>query len=305
MKVTIGVIAFLLFTGLTLHITAKPGTEIVDADSLRYEHQMDEGIDAFYQTDWEKAHTIFQRLRQAYPGDARAYFFDAMIPFWQYYFGGKEPAAARSFMERSDKALTVSHDALKANSSDTMMVLMLSGLYGYQSLVMAAEKDYRRALQSGMTGFKYTRQLLKLDVNDPKALIGKGMFYYMAGSVPDQLRWLTNFVGLPGDMEEGFHALEQAAASDSYVSNDAKMILSYLYEREKNNKRALKHLRDLSAKYPNNIIFQYNTGRMYEKCGNPSQAKKRYKMVSSMEGHRLTSLRNESIDRLERLSLQK
>ncbi|WP_372636637.1 tetratricopeptide repeat protein [Fodinibius sp.] len=304
MKVAIGFIAF-LFTVLPLYVMANPGTEIVDADSSGYEHQLDEGIDAFYQSDWEKAYTIFQRLQQAYPQDARAYFFDAMIPFWQYYFGGKEPAAARSFIERSDKALTVSHDALEANPSDTTIVLMLSGLYGYQSLVMAAEKDYRRALQSGIIGFKYTRQLLKLDANGPKALIGKGIFYYMTGSVPDQLKWLTNFAGLPGDMEEGFQALEQAAASDSYVSNDAKIILSYLYEREGMNKPALKHLRDLSAKYPKNIIFQFNTGRMYEKCGDLSRAKKRYKLVSSMEGHRLTSLRTESADRLERLSVEK
>lgn len=303
MKTIAGIIVFLI-TGMTLKGTAKPEPGIVHAAPSVSEQQLYEGIDAFYRSDWEKAHAIFQSLQQEFPRDARAYFFDAMIPFWEYYFAGEESAAARSFMRRSNRALDVGRDALKANPTDTTMVLMLSGLYGYQSLVLAAEKDYRKALQSGMTGFKYTRQLLKLDAGDPRALIGKGIFYYMTGSVPDKLKWLTNFAGLSGDMEEGFHALEQAADSDSYVSNDAKMILSYLYEREGLNQRALNHLRDLSLKYPENIIFQYNAGRMYEKCGNLIRAKKHYQLVSAMEDHRLMLLRTRSDDSLGRLSVQ-
>lgn len=294
--------AFLfLFLSLVQHIKAKPA--VINADSVSYEQRLDEGIEAFYQSDWKKADTIFQRLQQEYPEDARAYFFDSMIPFWQYYFGEKEPSAARSFLKHSDKALNVSHKQLESNPRDTTMVLMISGLYGYQSLVAAGEKQYRKALRSGMTGFKYTRQLLKLDADDPKALIGKGMFYYMVGSVPDQLKWVTDFVGLSGTMEEGFDALEQAAESDSYVSNDAKMILSYLYEREKMEKEGLKHLRDLSAKYPENIIFQFNTGRLHEKCGNLSLAKQKYELVSSMdtEDDLLHSIKAKSSDRYMKL----
>ncbi|SMO90560.1 tetratricopeptide repeat protein [Fodinibius sediminis] len=294
------ILGFFMIGLVRLSAAGMPVT--VPADTLSYEQRLDKGIEAFYQSDWNEAFSVFQYLQQKYPGDARAYFFSSMIPFWKYYFGGKKPSAAHAFYERSEKALTVSHNQLQSNPYDTTMVLMLSGLHGYRSLVAAGEEDYRRAIESGMDGFTYTRQLLKLDAQDPKALIGKGMFYYMMGSVPDQLKWVARFAGFSGDRAEGFRALEEAARSNSYVRNDAKMILSYLYEREHQEKKALEHLRELAEKYPRNIIFQYHTGRLYEKCGKIDLARKKYKLVASMDEHSWSSMPSKSLERFRNLS---
>ncbi|NIU02281.1 MAG: DUF3808 domain-containing protein, partial [Nitrosopumilaceae archaeon] len=190
---------------------------------------------------------------------------------------------------------------LNKDSSDTTMVLMLSGLYGYRSLVSAAEKNYKEALQSGMEGFTYTRQLLALDANDPKALIGKGMFYYMVGSVPNGLKWVTNMIGMSADMQEGFDSLEKAAQSESYVRNDAQMILAYLYEREEQNKKALNHLEELCSRYPENIIFQYNRARLLEKTNQIALARKKYEMIITMDTNALGILKQKSERRLQRL----
>lgn len=284
----------ILLTATAVH--ANPAV-----DTTAYEKKLQEGIQAFYKSNWNRAGTIFRDLQTQSPKDARAYFFGSMIPFWKYYFGGNSARAADQFLERSQKAITVSKNRLNANPHDTTMVLMLSGLYGYQSLVAASEKRYRTAIESGMTGFKYTRQLLSLDADDPKALIGKGMFYYMVGSVPNGLKWVTNMVGMSGDMQEGFRALEKAAESDSYVSNDAKMILSYLYEREKNYKKALQHIKDLTHQYPENIIFQYNQARLLEKSEQLSEARDKYQQVLTMEAGDLQSLKEASRDRLQKM----
>lgn len=296
MDVKITTLLIIILAGCTFSVSAQSS-----ASEYRpsYEQQLEKGIEAFYQSQWKKASSVFQNLQQRQPKNARAYFFDSMIPFWQYYFGGKDPEVAQSFLKESQQALSVSKRSLEANPHDTTMVLMLSGLYGYRSLVAAGQKEYQTAIESGMTGFKYTRQLLALNADDPKALIGKGMFYYMVGSVPSGLKWVTNMAGFSGNMNEGFQALERAATSESYVSNDAKMILAYLYEREERKQMALKHLQDLSERYPQNIIFQYNTARLYEKCGKLSMAKKKYKLVASMESEVLSSLKSKSKYRLE------
>ena len=273
----------------------------VPNDSTDYERQLEDGISAFYRSNWNKAGNIFSQLQAKAPDDARAYFFDSMIPFWKYYFGGNSAQAADRFLERSKKAIAISQQRLNKNPHDTTMVLMLSGLYGYQSLVAASEERYRTAIQSGMTGFKYTRQLLSLDADDPKALIGKGMFYYMVGSVPSGLQWVTNMVGMSGDMQEGFRALEQAAQSDSYVSNDAKMILAYLYEREKKYQKSLMHLKELTQRYPENVIFQYNQARLLEQCQQPKEARQKYQQVLTMEVNDLQLLKEKSRQRLQKL----
>lgn len=273
----------------------------IHADSLSYEQKLEEGIEAFYQANWSEANAVFKKLQQEKPMDSRPYFFESMIPFWKYYFGGNSPQAANQFLAKSQRAIEISKKQLNTNSSDTTMVLMLSGLYGYRSLVAAAEKNYKEALKSGMTGFKYTRQLLALDADDPKALIGKGMFYYMVGSVPDGLKWATNMIGMSADMQEGFDALEQAAQSDSYVRNDAQMILAYLYEREQQHEKALIHLEALSVRYPENIIFQYNRARLLEKTNQLSRAREKYQMVATMDSNGLDILKQKSKDRLQRL----
>ncbi len=273
----------------------------IQADTSSYEKKLEDGIEAFYRADWEDAETEFKELKQKNPDDSRAYFFESMIPFWKYYFGGRSKQAAHQFLSQSQHAIEISRNQLSKNSSDTTMVLMLSGLYGYRSLVAAAEKNYKEALQSGMTGFKYTRQLLALDADDPKALIGKGMFYYMVGSVPDGLKWATNIIGMSADMQQGFDVLEQAAKSNSYVRNDAQMILAYLYEREQKHEKALRHLDALVNRYPGNIIFQYNKARLLEKTNQLDQAREKYQLVATMDTNALDVLKKKSKDRLRAL----
>ncbi|MGM0546454.1 MAG: tetratricopeptide repeat protein [Bacteroidota bacterium] len=287
----------LLVVALTPLAEGHPPTPA--ADSTSYEQQLEEGLDAFYRSDWSEARSIFQDLQTDHPKDSRAYFFNAMIPFWKYYFGDNAQQSADEFLDQSQTAIEISKARLDENSRDTTMVLMLSGLYGYRSLVSASEKEYKDALQSGVTGFKYTRQLLSLDSDDPNALIGKGMFYYMVGSVPDGLKWVTNAVGVSGDMQEGFDALEKVAQTDSYISNDARMILAYLYEREDQTEKALHHLNELTQRYPQNIIFQYNRARILEKDNQLTEAREKYELVSDMDTQELEKLRQKSEDRLK------
>lgn len=295
------ILLLFLFFVFALVPIAEADVSFYPPDSTSYDLKLEKGIEAFYKTDWKQAQSIFDELQSQSSKDSRAYFFDSMIPFWKYYFGGNSKETAEQFLHRSDEAIAISKNQLQENPRDTTMVLMLSGLYGYQSLVAASEKQYKTAIESGMTGFKYTRQLLALDADDPKALIGKGMFYYMIGSVPNGLKWVTNMVGMSGNMQEGFNALEKAARSDSYVSNDAKMILAYLYEREKKYQQSLGHLKDLAQQYPENIIFQYNQARLLEKCNQPFEAEEKYEQVLAMKANDLQALKEKSRMRLRKL----
>jgi len=295
---TISIALFLCFLTFELAYSTSPNFL---PDSSAYEQSLNNGIQAFYKTNWREAEAIFDDLQEKYPKDSRAYFFSSMIPFWEYYFGENTKQAAHLFLSRSQKAISVSLDELKENPHDTTMVLLLSGLYGYRSLIAASEKQYRTAIQSGMTGFKYTRQLLALHVADSRALIGKGIFFYMMGSIPRELKWMTNMAGLSANKQEGLNLLILAAESRSYVSNDAKMILAYLYEKENRNEKALHQLQKLSKSYPQNIIFQYNLARLLEKCNQLTEAKAKYKEVASLKGDELQILKEKSRKRIRNL----
>jgi tetratricopeptide (TPR) repeat protein len=178
---------------------------------------------------------------------------------------------------------------------------MLSGLYGYRSLVAAAEKEYTTAIKSGVTGFGYTRQILATNNDNEDALIGKGVFQYMVGSIPKEGRWMTNMIGMSGTVEGGFKELERAARSKSSSRIDAMMILAYLYDREKRHQDALRISKELVKAYPENIIFQFYLAKSLDMTNQVDKARDVYRYVVEKD-HDLKGLKTLSNQRLNDLS---
>ena len=284
-----------IFASLTL-ITSQPDS------SATYDEKLQEGIEAFYNTEWEKADSLFQELMEEDENDPQPHFFSSMMPFWEYFFIEQNEELADEFLSRSEKAVQLSEQKLDRSPNDTTMVLLLSGLHGYRSLVAAGESNYRVAIRSGMTGFSYTRKLLSLDTDRPDARIGRGMFYYMLGSVPSELKWATNIAGLKGDMEQGFEELKKAAESDSYVSNDAIMLLMYLYNKEERYDEALSYADKLTERLPKNIIFKFKKAEILENSGNKDQARELFAEIAERNHQRLSTLIMKSKEKVEQLT---
>lgn len=258
-------------------------------------------IQSFYEADWEKTRFLIEKLKSDDALDPLPYFLSSMIPFWTYFFGGNETESARQFLDLSLEAIKIGEKRLEVTPTDTSAILLLSGLHGYRSLVAAREKQYRIAMSSGITGYSFTKTLLKMDDEDPNTLMGQGVFHYMVGSIPGEVRWMVRLAGLSGSKEQGFEMLEKAALADSHVSNDARMFLSHLYEKEGQIVEAYRHLDILSKKYPSNIIFQYNLGRLYEANDQIREAEAVYKKVLSMPAKGLLILHEMASNRLKLL----
>ncbi|WP_340103796.1 tetratricopeptide repeat protein [Rhodohalobacter sp. 8-1] len=285
----------------------KTGTEDPEKpDTSSFEEKLEYAIEQFYQTRWSKSKELFDDLKAEHPTDPRPHFFESMMPFWEYFFIHQKSELADKFLNQSERAVDLSEQRLANNPSDTTMVFLLSGLHGYRSLVAASEKEYRIAMQSGVTGFTYTRQLLSIDSNRPDAQIGRGMFYYMVGSIPGEVRWLTNLAGIRGDIEMGFRELEKAAESDNAVRYDAMMMLMYLHEKEKEITKAVEYAERLTDRYSENVIFLYKAAELYELLGNTEQAAEKYRLVISLNNenlHELTEMSKTRVDELYALGL--
>ncbi|TNE70716.1 hypothetical protein EP331_11305, partial [bacterium] len=225
--------------------------------SQSYDSALETGIHDFYSGNWNMAETQFDSLILEKPTQPEAYFFRSMIPFWKYFFGGESKNDASDFLDWSEKAIKVTEKHLRNNSTDTSSVLFLSGLHGYRALVAADQEEYSIAIKSGMTGFNYTRKILALNDDNPDAKIGRGIYYYMTGSIPSQIKWMAGALGFDGDKQWGFNELESAAQSSSRVKVDANMILTYLYLQDKLPENASVTINRLLELYPQNSIFNY------------------------------------------------
>ncbi len=262
---------------------------------------LDSALNAFYNADWDSAQSYLDLLKEETPDDPSVFFFDSMIPFWKYFFGGNRSEDAREFLDRSEIAINLGEKRLRASSRDTSTVLLLSGLHGYRSLVAASEREYRVAIRSGMTGFQYTRQLLSLDSDDPNAKMGRGVFNYMMGSIPSEIRWATSFAGISGDRETGIQELEEAATADSYVKIDALMILTYFYLRDEEFDNALRTSSQLVELYPDNSIFQFYHAKALESTNQRDDAIRVFSLVIENNQAGLEHLVQDSIKYVSKL----
>lgn len=291
----------------SVNATGNPTAGVSEeTDSRSFEERLEHAVEQFYQTRWTESKLLFNDLKEDYPKDPRPHFFESMMPFWEYFFVHQQPELADKFLKQSESAVDLSEERLDRNPNDTTMVFLLSGLHGYRSLVAASEKNYRIAMQSGVTGFSYTRKLLALDSNRPDAQIGRGMFYYMVGSIPSEVRWLTNIAGIRGDVDMGFRELEKAAESENAVRYDAMMMLMYLHEKEGELEQAVEYAKRLTDRFSENVIFLYKCGDLHEKIGNTDRAVEHYKRVIAENNEHLeqiTEMSKERVDNLYALGL--
>ena len=267
----------------------------------RFEEKLEEGIRYFYNTDWIQSGKIFRELAEEAPYDPRPIFFESMKPFLEYFFIDQSDELADEFLAISSKAIELSEKRLDSVRDDTTMVLMLSGMHGYRGLVAAGQNRHRIALGSGLTGFNYTRKLLSLGSDRPDARIGRGMFYYMVGSIPSGMRWASNIIGLRAEVDDGFNELKQAAETDSYIRNDALMMLMYLYEREERFEEALHYAEVLTSELPDNVIFQFKKAEILELTGNKGVALNVYRDIVSIDNQSLPRVTEKSRKKVEEL----
>lgn len=255
-------------------------------------------IQSFYKADWAKTRTSLEGLKKLDSTDPMPYFMESMIPFWAYFFGGMDSQNAKKFLDLSDVAIKITENRLNEVPEDTASILLLSGLHGYRSLVAAQEKRYGIAMSSGATGYGYTKSLMRMDNDNPNTLMGQGVFHYMVGSIPSEVRWMARLAGLSGDKQQGFMLLERAASSNSHVSNDARMFLAYLYNRDGEFVKARRHLDKLVNLYPTNPIFHYNLGLVHESIGDTRAAQIAYNNVVRINSKDLPELTRLSNERL-------
>lgn len=273
----------------------------VSPELLSTEELLDHGLSAFYHADWIEAESFFLQASELTPNDPRAFFFSSMIPFWEYFFVSESSQAASEYFDRSSKAIELSQKQLELTPDDSTMVLLLSGLYGYRSLMAAKESRYVQAMKNGITGFGFTNQLLAYGSERADVRIGRGMYYYMVGSIPSEVRWMFTLFREKGSIEKGFEELELAAEDSSYIGDEAKMILAYLYKKEKRYQDALVYLDRLIQTYPQNPIFLFLKANTLQILGNEPEALALYTYLSQGENPSFSGLRLKSRDFADQL----
>jgi len=250
-----------LFTNL---IAQRPGDDMVR-----------EGVDAFYNYDYDRSITILTQARKDFPENpvvhvtwAAAHWRrnEAYLPQDQIYTNLKTDL---------DEIEVIYTTLLDEYPDHPEYLLYLGTTRGLKARILLGQKKWIPTLLSAYKGFRVIQKALDKDPNLKDAYLPIGIVEYYAGLSNILVKVGVELFGLDAAREEGIRKMEIAATQSPWAWTEAMSILSFIYQfSDINNPRGLEVSRTLAEKYPNNFDFQVHYTEALLRNGQLKIAKK-------------------------------
>lgn len=249
---------------------ATPADPTVELERLRIS-----GFGALYSLDYTAAGKAFEEMVRIAPDRPQGYLYRATNLWFKSLFEKRllstslysqdefyaqkekkvDPVVDKAFRADMQKAITLGEARIKANPKDIEALYYLGAAHGalggYEATMARA---FMSALKHGSKSVDLHEKVLKLDPKYEDAYLTVGMYHYVVGSLPFAVKILVALGGVSGSRRDGIAELERVVKSGRKTADDARVILSGLYVREKRVEDSLATLRELKAKYPVNYV---------------------------------------------------
>ena len=167
------------------------------------------------------------------------------------------------FKAANQRAQDLARRRLKANpkDADALFALTLStGMQAdYASLI---EKRQWESLRLVHEAEGHAKNLLALAPDSADTYLALGAANYILGCLPTYKRFFLFFGGIRGDKAGGMQQLQMCATRGHYLRPFAKMLLALAALREKQVELARAQLRELTAEFPENPLFQRELAKL-------------------------------------------
>ncbi len=247
-----------------------------------------------YNLDYEEATREMEAAVRADPSDAAAERGLAVIPWLLIsftrgavtvddYLGSisrqnvamRDPPAdlAARFARHSARALALAEAQVSARPDDSSALYELGAIVGLQaSYVATVEGKVLGAFRSARRAYDAHERVLALDPSRKDAGLVVGTYRYIVSAMSLPVRMMAYVAGFGGGKERGLQMIEEAAASRTEASADAKFALVLLYNREGRYADALRVLSDLQRAFPRNRFLWLEAGATALRAGRPADA---------------------------------
>ena len=261
----------------------------------------EQGLNHFYNLEYDQANRIFQRLRDSDPKNAALHNHIATVSFYQQlYVAGflqgdlfssnnrffrnrkiePDPALEKAFRDANQSAIVLCEERLKQNSDDQEALFDCGTAYAsrasWQGMI---ERSKIATLVSGRKANDFNEELLRQNPGFYDANLIPGLFQYVVGSMPGSLKFFLYFAGIGGDKEQGIRQVETVARSGTRNKHDARVMLAIIYRREKRYADARSMLTELAQLYPRNFILPLEIASVYRTEGDTRSAIGAYEQV--------------------------
>jgi tetratricopeptide (TPR) repeat protein len=256
--------------------TPVAGAATETESAVQFETLRAAGSDSLYNLDYATAEAKFEEMIKLDPDHPAGHFYLATCKWLSVlnsmrrlqtglygddsFFAGSgrkaDPQLDREARDAIGNSITVAHSRVKKNRNDAESLYYLGAAYGLLACYEASvTRNFQSAMKNGNEGVKYHRDLVKLDPNYADAYLSIGLYDYVVGTLPWLIRWGLKVVKISGNRKRGLVEIRKAMDQARYTSDDARVVLIAIYQREKNYREALKLLEELTVKYPRNYLY--------------------------------------------------
>ena len=271
--------------GILVVITLVPGPSalVAGASSLPagpyradQDPQVKVALDDFYNLDYDKAISQFERIRKAHSDDPfaivhvlqavvfrelyRLNLLDTTLYAHDGFLTGRaangDPAVKARVDDLTAQAIAACDTRLATNPNDVDALYVRGVARGLKSTYIAlVDKSFVAALRNAVAARHDHERVLQIDPKyiDAKTIVGA--HNYVVGSLPMPVKVLAGIAGLGGSKKKGLDYLEQAAKEGHESSVDARVALALFLRREGRYTDASDVVATLVKQYPKNSLF--------------------------------------------------
>jgi tetratricopeptide (TPR) repeat protein len=292
-------------------VAQKASSQVQSPDthtSRQHDPLLDSAFERFYNLDYDRAIQDFEKVLQKHPDDPFAlnHVITSVLIRELYRMGAMntgeyatdsfigqahhpaDPRSRERIKELVERAEKLEQQRLDANPKDVETLYARGVTRAQFSLYTAlVERAWFSALRNGVGARHDHERVLELDPNYTDAKLVVGAHNYVMGSLPWGVKVAVALAGLSGSKEKGLSYLYDVANSNGENNVDAKVVLMVFLRREQRYDDALKVVRTLIPRYPQNGLFALEEGNLLRAKGDKPAASEAYRRVwqSGQTGH--------------------
>ena len=280
-------IVYLSPVGPVLLSLSLLGAAAVAREPLFPAQQMEriqQGVRAIYNLEHDRAVEIYQAMIDESPDDPAGYTYLAKTYWLQELVSKQElsidrfaasdffaetvkykpevdPTVEQRFRQANGLAIAKGRERLKTQPNDRTTLFLLGQAYqNLASFEASLKRSWWASFRAGSKTFRYHSELLRRDPSFYEAYLSTGVFHYVVGRLGWNVKWLAFMLGYRGSREEGKRELRICTEKAQLVADDARVILTPIYTREKNLQVAFDEMSVLLKRYPKNYLVHLDMG---------------------------------------------
>jgi tetratricopeptide (TPR) repeat protein len=260
-----------------------------------------EGLDHFYNLEYDQAISIFERLRaddsrnpswqnhvalgyfykQLYiAGALEGDLFGASNKFFRTRKIKTDPVLESRFRQANQTAGRICEQRLKENNRDEEALYACGVAYAaratHQGLI---ERSVLDSLGSARKANDYHTRLARVNPRFYDAYLIPGLYDFVLGSLPGPVKVLFFFAGLNGDKQRGIGLVEKVVQWGNGARHDARILLTVMYRREKRFGEARRTIQALADTFPRNFVLPLEVASLHRAAEETAYAIREYERV--------------------------